>query len=125
MMGEQRRLHRFAELRAGVGVAVHPPLLEHHVALRRDDVVGEGQARHAVGFERHAGLKVLLGDLLEIGGEIVAGEGVLHAPTSETNSENSPLGWRFVPLNIRCSRKWAMPDLPGGSSAAPLRYQTM
>ena len=33
-----------------------------------------------VGFERHAGLEVLLGDLLKIGGEIVAGEGVLRAP---------------------------------------------
>ena len=79
MMGEERRLHRLAELRAGIGVAMHAPLLEHHVALGRDDVVGEGQAGHAVGFERHAGLEVLLGDLLEIGGEIVAGEGVLHA----------------------------------------------
>ena len=79
MMGEEGRLHRFAELRAGVGVAMHAPLLEHHVALRRNDVVGQSQAGHAVGFERHAGLEVLLGDLLEIGGEIVAGEGVLHA----------------------------------------------
>src|SRR5271166_273762 len=39
------------------------------------------------------------------------------------NSENSPFGWALVPLNIRCSRKWAMPDLPGGSSAAPFWYQ--
>ena len=46
-------------------------------------------------------------------------------PISEMNSENSPFGWVLVPLNIRCSRKCAMPDLPGGSSAAPLRYQTM
>ena len=58
---------------------MHAPLLEHDVALRRDDVVGQGQAGHAVGLERHAGLEMLLGDLLEIGGEIVAGEGVLHA----------------------------------------------
>ena len=105
MMGEERRLHRFAELRAGIGVAMHASLLEHDVALGRDDVVGQGQAGHAVGFELHAGLEVLLGDLLEIGGEIVAGEGVLLPPTSEMNSENSPLGWRFVPLNMRCSRK--------------------
>ena len=33
-------------------------------------------------------------------------------PTSEMNSENSPLGWLLVPLNIRCSRKWAMPTCP-------------
>ena len=79
MMGEERRLDRFAELRAGVGVAMHASLLEHDVALGRDDVVGQGQARHAVGLELHAGFEVLLGDLLEIGGEIVAGEGVLLA----------------------------------------------
>ena len=30
-----------------------------------------------------------------------------------------------MPLNIKCSRKCAMPDLPGGSSAEPLRYQTI
>ena len=37
------------------------------------------EAGHPVGLELHAGLQVLLGDLLEIGGEIVAGEGVLLA----------------------------------------------
>src|SRR5688572_18599776 len=26
---------------------------------------------------------------------------------------------------MRCSRKWAMPDCPSGSSAEPLRYHTM
>ena len=77
MVGEERRLHRLAELRARVGVAMHPPLLEHHVALGRDDVVGQHEAGHPVGLERHAGLEVLLGDLLEIGGEVRPGEGVL------------------------------------------------
>ena len=76
-MGEERRLHRLAELRAGVGVAMHAPLLEHDVALGRDDLVGQHEPGHPVGLEFHAGLEVLLGDLLEIGGEIVAGEGVL------------------------------------------------
>ena len=78
-MGEERRLHRLAELRAGVGVAMHAPLLEHDVALGRDDLVGQHEAGHAVRLERHAGLQVLLGDLLEIGGEVRAGEGVLLA----------------------------------------------
>ena len=36
-----------------------------------------------------------------------------------------PAGFFSVPLNIRCSRKCAMPDLPGGSSAAPTLYQIM
>ena len=79
MVGEEGRLNRFAELRARVGVAMHAPLFEHHVALGRDDLVGEDEPGHPVGLERHAGFQVLLGDLLEIGGEIVAGEGVLLA----------------------------------------------
>src|SRR3954447_767352 len=37
--------------------------------------------------------------------------------------ENSPAGWVAVPLNIRCSRKCASPDLPGVSSAEPTLYQ--
>src|SRR3989304_9430603 len=39
--------------------------------------------------------------------------------------ENSPIGILSVDLNIRCSRKWAMPETPLGSSAAPTLYQTM
>ena len=39
--------------------------------------------------------------------------------------EKRPAGFFAVPLNIRCSRKCAMPDLPGGSSAAPTRYHSM
>src|SRR5437868_12657187 len=39
--------------------------------------------------------------------------------------ENSPAGCFAVPLNIRCSRKWASPDLPGVSSAEPTLYQTI
>ena len=95
MMGEERRLHRLAELRAGVAVAMHAPLLQHHIALGRDDVVGEGQACHAVGLERHAGLEVLLGDLLEIGGEIIAGEGVLHAADLGDEFRELALGMEF------------------------------
>src|SRR5258707_8802055 len=37
--------------------------------------------------------------------------------------ENSPTGCLLVPLNIRCSRKCARPDLPGVSSAEPTLYQ--
>src|SRR5215218_9323945 len=42
-----------------------------------------------------------------------------------TTCENSPCGFLAVPLNIKCSRKCASPDLPAVSSAAPTRYQTM
>src|SRR5258705_4783587 len=37
--------------------------------------------------------------------------------------ENRPAGFLAVPLNIRCSRKCARPDLPGVSSAEPTLYQ--
>ena len=46
-------------------------------------------------------------------------------PMVATVCENRPCGFFFVPLNSRCSRKWASPDLPGVSSAEPTRYQTM
>src|SRR6266550_2028775 len=39
--------------------------------------------------------------------------------------EKRPAGFFAVPLNIRCSRKCAMPDLPAISSAAPTRYHSM
>ena len=42
-----------------------------------------------------------------------------------TTCENWPAGFFAVPLNIRCSRKCASPDLPGVSSAAPTLYQIM
>src|SRR5215475_8478531 len=42
-----------------------------------------------------------------------------------TTCENFPVGFFAVPLNIRCSRKCASPDLPGVSSAAPTLYQIM
>src|ERR1700674_405116 len=39
--------------------------------------------------------------------------------------ENSPTAILSVDLNIRGSRKWAMPDTPLGSSAEPTLYHTM
>ena len=46
-------------------------------------------------------------------------------PFAATILLNSPSASVSVALNIRCSRKCAIPDWPGGSSAAPTRYQTM
>src|SRR5664279_6480684 len=43
----------------------------------------------------------------------------------ETTWLKRPDGFFAVPLNIRCSRKCASPDLPGVSSAAPTLYQIM
>src|SRR5688572_23296551 len=45
-------------------------------------------------------------------------------PCRATIFENSPGEISFEPLNIRCSRKWGSPDLPGGLSAQPTLYQT-
>src|SRR5215468_9424992 len=42
-----------------------------------------------------------------------------------TTWEKRPDGFLAVPLNIRCSRKCASPDLPGVSSAEPTLYQIM
>src|ERR1700752_148521 len=42
-----------------------------------------------------------------------------------TTWEKRPDGFFAVPLNSRCSRKWASPDLPGVSSAEPTLYQSM
>src|SRR5665213_1559788 len=42
-----------------------------------------------------------------------------------TTCEKWPVGFFAVPLNIKCSRKCASPDLPGVSSAAPTLYQIM
>src|SRR4029079_4218113 len=40
-----------------------------------------------------------------------------------TGGKNAPAGCLAVPLNIRCSRKCASPDLPAVSSAEPTLYQ--
>ena len=125
MMGEEGGLHRFAELRAGVAVAMHAPLLEHHVPLGPDDVVGQGEAGHPVGLEGHAGLEVLFGDLLEIGGEIVAGEGVLYAADLGNEFRERALGMAFRAFEHEMFKEMGDPGLTGGSSAEPLRYQTM
>ena len=85
-------LHGLVELGAGVGVAMHAPLLHHHVALGRDDLVGEDEAGHAVGLIGHHQAEMLLGDALEIGGVIVAGEGVLLAADLRDRLRERALG---------------------------------
>ena len=75
-MGEQGRLQRLVELRAGVVVDAHAALLEHDLALGTDHFVGEHQIGHAIGLEAHQGREMLLADALEIGGVVVSREGV-------------------------------------------------
>ena len=79
-----------------------------------------------VGLEAHHRGQMLLGDTLEIGRVVERGEGVLlPAELGDDLGRTRPPGAFSVPLNIRCSRKCAMPETPIGSSAEPLRYQTM
>ena len=56
---------------------------------------------------------------------IIARAGLSCPPLRAIILENSPGAIFSVPLNMRCSRKCAMPDFPFGSSAAPVRYHTM
>ena len=122
---EERGADRFAELGARIVVGAHAALFEDHLALGQERRVVDDEVRHAVGLVFHHQAEMLLGDGLVKDGVVLGGEGVLVAADLIDLGENSPAGWSRVPLNIRCSRKWAMPDLPGGSSAEPALYQTM
>ncbi len=79
MVDEQRGRHRLGELRGGVGLDPHAPLLQHHVPLGGDHGVVEDEAVHPVGLEAHHRAEMVPGHPLEIGGVVVAGEGVLLA----------------------------------------------
>ena len=60
---------------------------------------------------------------LEIAGVVGGGEGVLVAADLKHGLGEFTGRVLAVPLNIRCSRKCASPDLPGVSSAEPTLYQ--
>jgi hypothetical protein len=71
MIGEQRRLRRFRQLRGRVAVGARAALFEHDVALRQNVLVGKHEPRHAVGFELHHRWEMLARDALEIGGVVL------------------------------------------------------
>ena len=112
MLREKRRLQGLAKLFRGIGIGAHPPLFENDIALGRHYLVGQDQIFHPVGLIVHADVEVLLGDALEIGGVVIRGESILLA--AEIGDQLGKLALRMVlvPLNIKCSRKCAMPDLP-------------
>ena len=105
MVGEQGRLHRLVQLRVRIGVAMHAPLLHHHFALGRDDLVGQDEAGHAVGLELHHRAQMLLGDALEIGGVIVAGERVLLAADLRDGFREGALRMRLGALEHQMFEK--------------------
>ena len=98
-------------------------LLQDDVALGGDVLLGEAQIGHAVRFHRHHLRQAILGHALEIGGDVVIGEGVVLAAVPGDDLGELAGGIASVPLNIRCSRKWAMPDEParlvGGADLVP------
>ena len=126
VVDEERGRHGLGELRRRVGLDPHAALLQHHVALGRRPPPRRGRGRscgrpRSPSWSRGArGRRA--GNRRCSRSEVKA---FSWPPSADTTLENSPAGWRFVPLNIRCSRKCAMPDWPTGSSAEPLRYQTM
>ena len=126
MVEVQRGVDLLAQPRARIVADALVLLFEDDVALGQHHLVGELQAGHAVGLEFHHGLELLARHALEKGGVVARGEGVfLAADAWRPLARNVPVGFFAVPLNIRCSRKCASPDLPGVSSAAPTLYQIM
>ena len=73
----ERGVHLHAELGARIVADALVALLQDDLTLGQHHGVGEYQAGHAVGLERHHGLELRLRHALEIGGVVVGGEGVL------------------------------------------------
>ena len=65
--------------RTGLVVGAQAALFLDHLDLLLEGIVGHLQVGHAVGLERHHLAERLLGHLLEVGGVVVAGEGVVAA----------------------------------------------
>ena len=123
MVRIERSHHLLLQDGARIVVDPHAALFEDHFPLGLHVLLGQAQIRHAVRFHLHHEGKTVRGDALEIGGDVVIGEGIVLAALAAMSLENWPGGIISVPLNIRCSRKWAMPEEPCGSSAEPARYQ--
>ena len=94
MAGEERRLQRFVELRRRIVLDAHAALLEHHLALGPDNLVGKQKIGHAVRLEAHERLEMLASDALEIGGVVVARERVLLP--AEVRDEIGELALRML-----------------------------
>jgi len=58
-------------------------------------------------------------------GVVLAGEGIVVAADRLDTRRELTSGWAVVALNIRCSRKWAMPTCPADRRQRRPDYQTM
>ena len=92
MLEIERGHHLLFQQEPRIVVDARAALLENDLALGLDVFVGEAQILHAVGFHLHHGRQPVLGHTLEIGGDIVIGEGVVLAADLATILENSPTG---------------------------------
>ena len=79
MVHEERGPGHLGKLGTGLVVDPAAPLLQDHVALRQDDLVGQDQVGHAIRLVLHHEFEAVTGDGLEVAGEVVAGEGILAA----------------------------------------------
>ena len=79
MIEIERRIHLLAEPARRIVGDAHVLLFEHDVELGFHHLVGEHEAGHAVGLERHHLLEVLARHALEKAGVVAGGEGVLLA----------------------------------------------
>ena len=67
------------EQRPGVAVGTLGAFLKDDLPLGLPVVLADAQVRHPVGFHAHDQVQPVRGDALEIGGEVVRGEGIVHA----------------------------------------------
>ncbi len=77
MVVELHRRHFLAEERGGVAVRALRPLLQHDLAFRLPVVLADAEIGHPVRLHPHDKRQAVGGDALEVGGEVVAGEGVV------------------------------------------------
>ena len=87
-------LHGLVEFGRRIGLGAHPPLFEHDIALGRDDIGGQHQIGHPVGFVAHHRAQMFACDALKIRGVIVGGEGIFLA--AEFGDELRKLALRVI-----------------------------
>ncbi len=77
VLAVKRGVHFRLKLRHRIVLDPHAQFFQHHVALGQHFRVGQLQVDHAVGLHLHHERQAVFRDHLEIGGEVVAGEGVV------------------------------------------------
>ena len=79
MIEIERGVHLLAEPRRRIVGDPHVLFFEHDIEFGPHHVVGQHQAGHAVGFERHHLLEMLARHPLKEAGIVAGGEGILLA----------------------------------------------